>query len=476
MAELTYHIEPEESDQQRALIISIPPPMTLAQLKKTAVTRQDQEVMTFLIQEEEKFQRRQGKSINALAPIKFFHVSYPQTTPALKLLAAAGKLFFKGKSIVCDLFGKTEFFYEIKRDAAGKKMITGKLKTSDKEFDLSACDFVCAGPPHWFIKGIILKFINTDATWNEIKKAYVNEIDENSLLDEPDNPLAPKLIFSEGFTHTPEIKIEPMPLLILKDRTGAFADLKMEYGTGCTISFEDKMVSCKDSNGKTIQRIHEAEKNWEKDLLETGFIKKISGTSHYYCPMDKVSKSLSFLLEIGWNVRDNGGNRLVQQSKSDLSMESHHETIRVQGKIKFQEYEADLSTVAGAFNRRDRFLNLGTGTIALLPDNWDAQGLTTLFEEGEVVGTGLEVKKGRISSLGDLWEKQPSIACTEDLVLLKNACNLLKGFRLLYQQILSKGFYAPISKKGSIGLLFFTISASTVSLQTIWAWVKRYKC
>ena len=61
-----------------------------------------------------------------------------------------------------------------------------------------------------------------------------------------------------------------------------------------------------------------AEKNWKKDLLETDFISKKVDDSYYYCPLDRVARSLTFLMEIGWKIFDHQGRRVVRQ-KGKLS-------------------------------------------------------------------------------------------------------------------------------------------------------------
>ena len=64
--------------------------------------------------------------------------------------------------------------------------------------------------------------------------------------------------------------------------------------------------------------------------METGFQKKLVGHSHYYCPLDQVTKSLSFLLEIGWNIRDYQKKKIALLSDSgfDVSMQAENILVR----------------------------------------------------------------------------------------------------------------------------------------------------
>jgi superfamily II DNA or RNA helicase len=50
--------------------------------------------------------------------------------------------------------------------------------------------------------------------------------------------------------------------------------------------------------------------DWEKDLCEAGYVRKIVGHSHYYCPSEKVREALELLLAVGWEIEDAKGNRI----------------------------------------------------------------------------------------------------------------------------------------------------------------------
>ena len=94
-----------------------------------------------------------------------------------------------------------------------------------------------------------------------------------------------------------------MPFICLTDRHGGFANLWFDYGIrGKIAAFEEKEFFWRK---KTI------EKQWEQDLLETDFSKKKVGDSSYYCPLDKVAKSITFLIEIGWKVFDHQNKQVV---------------------------------------------------------------------------------------------------------------------------------------------------------------------
>jgi len=134
-----------------------------------------------------------------------------------------------------------------------------------------------------------------------------------------------------------EAPLEVWPKLTLKDASGSFANLWMNYGVE-EIPFEDFAPTIRGQ-----RRLKKEEENWEKDLLESGFLKKIVGDSHYYCPGDKVKKSLLFLLEVGWQIQDMRGRRV--QAQTDLQVEIGEEggMIAVRARAHFGEKVIPLS-------------------------------------------------------------------------------------------------------------------------------------
>ena len=98
--------------------------------------------------------------------------------------------------------------------------------------------------------------------------------------------------------------LEVFPKLILKDSSGSFANLWMDYEIDL-VAFEDFAPMVK---GRA--RLKEKEKQWESDLLECGYIRKTVGGSHYYCPSENVMTSLQLLLDVGWKIEDMRGEQL----------------------------------------------------------------------------------------------------------------------------------------------------------------------
>lgn len=289
-----------------------------------------------------------------------------------------------------DAFTPAEFLYEIDYKPEGLSTITGKIRVGEKWEELSSVDGVF---PCCFIQNYFLRFLERDIEPKWIAKVFptplllgVKELKEFVDLVEKQGP---QIVWkNRPLTWMPE----PLPLLKLQDRTGAFATLHMDYGPFGVLecdSFKKEMTS--------------QEKFWEKDLLETGFIKKRVGSSHYYCPLEQVVKTLSFLLDIGWKVIDVQGKQVCRQNNHRWEIEEGENHFLLKGKIKYGEHEASLENVWGTFTRREKFLDLSPTTCALIEPlkEWDD------LREAEIVKEGILVKKRHYGLLEE-WIQLPS--------------------------------------------------------------------
>src|SRR5687768_13873725 len=105
MSNVTFHIDKEESENTGSLVIATSVPFSYDKIKGVM---KHKETIAFLYEQEMQFQNKvKGKkSIPSDVFFSRFHVSYPQTIQALRLLAATGELYFRNNKLVCDLFGK----------------------------------------------------------------------------------------------------------------------------------------------------------------------------------------------------------------------------------------------------------------------------------------------------------------------------------------------------------------------------------
>lgn len=460
MIELIYEIDKEGSEKDQVLVIRIEEAQRdrsgfLFNKKTSALSRQtlqklatekDKEILPFLIDQELRHQKTR-KEISSFSQI---HIPFSSSIPALKLLAATGKLYFNQRQLVCDFFSPVEFYFHLEIKEQELWSLTGHFKTDKEDFNVQECDFICGGSPHWFVKGILLKCLSTEVNWKDLKNTYnktplLSPIQVEQFIKDQED-IGPKILFKENSLEKFLYQKEPLPILILQDRLGAFADLWMDYGEGGRIAYHDPFSSLKNQ----LKRHLAAEKQWEKDLLETDFIIKKLEKSHYYCPLDKVAKSLSFLLELGWTIYDTKGNRVLKQSNLDLSLQEENQQILIKGKIQYEQFEANLSHVVGAFNRRERFIQLAPGNIGLLPHNWDQEGLTNLIEQTEVVKDSLQLRRNQIGSLDELFNSSTKITLDSTIQKLKE----FKGIQEAFPATSFTGQLRPYQQEGVNWLTF----------------------
>jgi len=459
--ELRLQIDKQETYASGALAIVCSSPLTLAGIGRVL---KGKEALQFLYQQENNFRKKAG--LNPISPettVSTFHVAYPQSLAALKLLAASGLLQYNGKGLACDFFGKSEFYYLIENQTA----ISGRIKQGGQDFALTDCDFLCAGPPHWYIKGIALKFIGTDIPWKELHQVFsspasikLQKLRENYGIGSDTDDSAPKLVYKGEAVEIIDKPPSIFPLLVLHDRMGAFADLWMAYSEASSeerhrVLFNDTAGWIKDAKGKPqFKRDAAAEKQWEQDLLETDFIRKNVGSTHYYCPIDRVAKSLTFLLEVGWKIEDSQSRSVCRQTESSMAIETHADAFLVKGKIRYGDHETDIQNIVGAFNRRERFVQLGIGAVGLLPAQAIGESLSMAIEDGEIVHEGIKVNRNRFGTLAAAFETDHQMHCDSAFTDLKEKLLNFQGFSERLPATSFSGILRPYQQAGVNWLAF----------------------
>ncbi|MGE5196725.1 MAG: DEAD/DEAH box helicase [Anaerolineae bacterium] len=420
MAELFYHLNQEIIEKKYWMTLEIALPKGGYPLSRSALLEgldgKDRAHALLLIEEELHFLKLHKLGSSSPSFHKF-HVASARSNEVLKKLAASGKLLWQGKKLFVDPFTVFDFFYELEAQDL-TLVVRGKLKRGDDREDffsfLKSSDWIFPGDPPWIVKEGVVRFFKDAVDWSDLSFVYpepkvlegdAKELFSKKILEED----ASKVIWKEGSQPLLSESREPLPFLQLRDRSGAFADLWMDYGPQGKVAFHEETVSS--------WRLFQSEKAWEKDLLETDFIKKIVGTSHYYCPMDKVSKSLTFLLEIGWRIIDHEGRSVERQTCQDIDLMLQEGGCLVCAKLRYGEHQADITQVLGAFNRRERFVQLSPSTIGLL----DHEALQTQWGElidEEIVQksdgmTGIRIKKSHFGLLSDFLERKDVAASSE---------------------------------------------------------------
>lgn len=397
MTDLSYHLENETRSGKKYLAICL---LSAAKRKLTKdnltfqiTSSSEKSALELLLKEHAK--------ILPQPPIERLLISADRSFNILKLLGATGRVFYQGKKVFIDPFTSYEIYFEGERLGADEAAFSGHFALEAKSGPLTDCDWVFSADPSWVLKDGMIRPVK-----EEISGKWVAQAAQPSVL----KGLALTQFLDRAFeeiridwkTEQANVLIEPFPFLVLADRHGGFADLWFDYGSFGKVAVHDGFSSS--------FRNLDMEKSWEKDLLETDFIKKIVEKSHYYCPLDKVAKSLTFLLEIGWTVVDASGRRVLRQKDVDFDIEATDKTIIVKAKVHYGEHEVDLKDLVGAFNRREHFVELSSNTVALI----DRQEFTDQWgdlTQQEIVTEGISLKKNQIGLLQPFLE-QP---CREEV-------------------------------------------------------------
>lgn len=469
MSEIAYAINSQATLNQGCLVLDLmeahkegtayrlsPPPEGCLVPRWRALSTQpaDKEAFAFLLKEELLFQQKKtGKTPHADSLVlRQVHVPSSQVAAALTLLSPTQKLFCQGKQLILDLFGKTELYYEGIPLKNGQLEIQGRLRWRDTDISLYECDAIGPGKPdHWFVRGLSFKWIQTSVNWKQLQELRQGPLRleggaKQAFLDDLEDPDHPRLVIKEGTMEEVMQSAAPYPLLQLKDRWGACADLWMDYGQGHRVPFHDERSVVKDEHGRPLfKRQLDAEGNWEKDLLETDYMKKVVGSSHYYCPLDCVAKSLAFLLEIGWNIQDVQNRQVIKQTGLDVQLEDQLQTIAIKGRLHYDSYEADLAQVAGAFNRREHFIQLSSTTVGLLTLDATQQALQEIAQDGEWIVGEMRLKKSRFGALEALWEHARS---SPSLNSLKEKWQNFKGIQEALPSAEFQGTLRPYQQHG----------------------------
>ncbi len=307
------------------------------------------------------------------------------------LMATGGELYYQNKRLLVDLYGKSKLVYKV--GDGGKVQCV--VEAGAKSIPLQEVTAIGAGNPHWYLHGMMIRFLHSEIFWSDFDTAFHSPEKLSPVDLESDDPDAPEVVYEGNGQQAVAIAAKPLPFLKLHDRTGAFADLWFLYSNGVRVPIHETLSQA------SVKRDRQAESDWEKDLLETGFQKKTVGRSHYFCPMDKVGKTLSFLLDLGWVIFDAHDSVVVKFKDRKLLGETVGETIHISGQLQFGEHQVDLKDVYGAFTRRDRFVALGEGHVGWL-DGAALEGIDEIDADSESGGE-LTLRRHAFGSLEKLF-------------------------------------------------------------------------
>ena len=401
----------------------------------------------------------------------------------LKQLTITGKLYLGDDLLIPDFFTTYPLFISLKKCSEGKTEISGNIELgTDRLLPLNNCQWASSGPPLWVLHGQSLKILKhslpkqwlfklfNSSTLELSQKETLDFLDECIDEEDPDCPPIKELSDkTPPFTTPPSTSltstsiltpIEPFPTLILSDRVGAFANLYFEYENYPLIQKQELSPNVLNIDKTSIYpRNLESENNFEVDLFETDFIKKNSNNTYYYCPIDKVSKSLLFLLEIGWKILDFKGRQILPHEEINLSLNMQSEKVILKGSIHYDSFKANIQEVTGAFNRRENFIQLNNNTVGLLPNSQEISTLSSITKKNIDSGTSSkEVIQDSLSiprnSLSLLFEEHFSIQEDPEVKKLRENLNNFSSIKGVSPGISFTGSLRPYQQEGVNWLSF----------------------
>ena len=176
--------------------------------------------------------------------------------------------------------------------------------------------------------------------------------------------------------------LEVKPLLILKDTSGCFANLWMDYQVG-QVQFDDFAPTI---DGRS--RLKKEEATFEKDLLEAGYIRKMVGDTQYYCPSEKVKECLELLLAVGWQIQDVRKNPITAQ----IEVREENGKVVLRGPIRGL-FDQKIQMCGVWEGESLRLKKSQIGAIIPLLSNTEVKWEANLLRLAEGLNSGLGVEK-----------------------------------------------------------------------------------
>ncbi len=371
-----------------------------------------------------------------LVPFQKIELSFEQALEVLPLLGKTGRLYYNKVLLRTDL-SPAKIYWK-----GEESIFSPFLQWKEKVIPLEECEMVFPGGVIWDATFLLLQ---TTISWNWIElflkgKVPLTGAQKVKFLEE-----APLILWKEKEEEKP---LEVFPELMLSDATGCFANLRMEY-RGVGFVFLHDMAPLVE--GK--KRLKSVEEGWEKDLLEAGFTKKIVGSSHYYCVGDRISETISFLLDLGWKVFHPSGKKVLRQKGISFAVQELGAKVALSGRVDFEGKKSSLQT---AVQSRSLWVEIDGGSVGLI----DRKAFPRV--DGEWKEGALLLQKGSLPHLATLlqgsfvtWEGQLKTLVDgfkDNAFALSPPGPSFQGKLLPYQQ---KGvdFLSFLQKWGFSGLL-----------------------
>jgi superfamily II DNA or RNA helicase len=305
-----------------------------------------------------------GASLDTLS---FQEIILPSNcVDVIRAMIASGNLSFKGQKLVEAPKASLQWTGELHSERSGTyQCFLSEVPLQDVQLLF----------PQWAIVSGKWMEIETDVSWKVIESfkkgpLLLEGLDKKRFLEED-----PPLVYASVFERKQEILLKPNPIVALSDGTACFANLFIDYPGVGRIRFDDLSPQV---SGRT--RMKKEEASFEKDLVESGYARKIVGSSNYYSPSESARKNLQFLLEMGWDCIDMQGRKILLQSGVDLQVTEDNGQILVKGCVHYQDKIASLHSA-----QKGRLLQeidgshvglLEPGSVPVIEGVWDEKSVS----------------------------------------------------------------------------------------------------
>lgn len=311
----------------------------------------------------------------------------------IKEMARIGKLYKNRQIVRLHPKDAPPLIYHITPAQSGRYAFRALFRFQERECAFDIGSLVGKGPPHWALLREELFYFPERLKWKwiemakttgpEISADQVKELSDALEEREPDT--VPLLEIDAQAVENPD----PIPALKLTDNTGSFANLFMNYGGG-NFAPVDPLFN--------KGRYAEFEAGCKKDLIEAGYAEKHSGSSQFYCAREQIGETLQLLLELGWEVYDKDGNRLLLQTGVDAAIEEGGAAILVKAVFRFGAKELPLAKAAARLQKGEFILSIGDGFSGLI-DRKSFQNAIHALIDGETCPAGIKIPKYDLSAI-----------------------------------------------------------------------------
>jgi superfamily II DNA or RNA helicase len=160
-----------------------------------------------------------------------------------------------------------------------------------------------------------------------------------------------------------------------------------------------------------VHRDHAAEQLLRRRLLESGFRWANRDRAEYEIAESRLTGAIVPLVREGWTVSAEG--RLYRTARRvEMHVSSGIDWFELDGAVAFDEMDAPLPELLAAVRRGRSYVQLGDGSIGMLPDEW-LQKYGTLAALTNEDGGRIRFAPGQVGLLDALLAEQPEVSWDE---------------------------------------------------------------